>query len=145
MVRSSRVAATLRYAGHEASKVGILDGGFEGWVRAGGAVSDSPVTPTPSTYTSTVNEAFIVERPYVHTSLNKLHDGIVLVDARPSSAYADGHIESAVSLPMAHIWNEDGTFKPVPELLETFESVVGDAPVSANSQQHPGFSRRQVL
>lgn len=131
LVEATRVAATLQYAGLATNKVGILDGGIEGWVRAGGPTSTDPVTPTPATFTGPMDESVVVERAYVHASLNRLDEGIALVDARPSTAYVDGHIESALSIPLLNIWNEDGTFKPASDLLVLFEAAVGDAPVSA--------------
>lgn len=127
--QATRVAATLQYAGLATDKVGILDGGFEGWVRAGGEVSSELVTPTPASFEGEIHERVVVDREYVHNSLNKVDEGVVLIDARPSTAFASGHIESAFSIPQIDIWNDDGTFKPANELLELFQNGVGDAPV----------------
>jgi thiosulfate/3-mercaptopyruvate sulfurtransferase len=131
IVEGTRVAATLQYAGLATNKVGLLDGGFEGWIRAGGDTSIDPVEPTPASFTGPIDESVVVERAYVHASLNRLDEGIALVDARPTTAFTGGHIESALSIPLVNIWNADGTFKPASELLALFEAAVGDAPVSA--------------
>ncbi|KEY73206.1 hypothetical protein S7711_10812 [Stachybotrys chartarum IBT 7711] len=133
VVRATRAAATLQYAGHDITKVGILDGGFEAWDRIGGPTDALPVIPTPAKYYGSVDESFIVDRHYVNSSLNRLEDGIVLVDARPRSAYTDGHIESALSIPLGSILEADGTFRPAADLLALFESTVGSAPVSATN------------
>lgn len=128
--QATRVAATLQYAGLPVSQVGILDGGFEAWVHACGEKSTDPVTPTPGVFNGPIDETVVVERPYVHASLNKVEEGVVLIDARPSATFAGGHIESALSLPQIDLWNsEDGTFKSIEELWELFEDGIGDAPV----------------
>lgn len=127
--QATRVAATLQYVGLAINQVGILDGGFENWVRFGGELSSDPVTPTPASFTGPIDETVVVERPYVHASLNKVDEGVVLIDARPSTAFANGHIESALSVPQIDIWNDDATFKSTEELLALFENGVGDAPV----------------
>lgn len=126
---ATRVAATLQYAGHAVNKVSILDGGFEGWVGAGGDISNHPVVPKPASYTGHVNNHLIVERAHVHARLNKADEGIVLIDVRPVTEFAQGHIESALSVPQINIWNNNGTFKPAEELLALFENGIDDAPV----------------
>ncbi|KFA68428.1 hypothetical protein S40285_09218 [Stachybotrys chlorohalonatus IBT 40285] len=135
VVRATRTATTLEYAGHDIMKVGILDGGFEAWNRIGGPIDALPVIPTPAKYYGSVDESFIVDRAYVNSSLSRLEDGIVLVDARPSSAYTDGNIESALSIPLASILEANGAFRSAAELLATFESAVGGAPVSATNEE----------
>lgn len=127
--QATRVAATLQYAGLPVSQVGILDGGFEAWIRAGGEASSDPVTPTPGTFSGPVDGTVVVERPYVHASLNKVDEGVVLIDARPEAAFTSGHIESALSIPQIDLWDSDGAFKSIDELWELFENGIGDAPV----------------
>jgi thiosulfate/3-mercaptopyruvate sulfurtransferase len=129
-VRSTRVAATFLYAGFPMNQLGILDGGFEGWVRAGGSVSTEAVTPTPATYEGIVDGSWIVERDYVHASLNKKEEGVVLLDARAYSTYANGHIESALSLQLTDMFNANGTFKSSSELSALFESATSGFPVT---------------
>lgn len=129
-VQGTRVAAALQYAGLATNQVGLLDGGYAGWVNAGGIISTNPTTPSPAVYDGVVNEAIVVDRAYVHANLNKANDGVVLLDARPTSSYNNGHIESALSLPMINIWNSNAIFKPVQELVALFEAAVGDLPVS---------------
>ncbi|KAI9157937.1 hypothetical protein HJFPF1_05922 [Paramyrothecium foliicola] len=131
IVRATRVAATLQYAGFAKTQVGILDGGIEAWNRLKAPISKTPVTPIPAAYTGSVNTSFIVDRAYVHSNLNKLDEGIALVDARPITAYNDGHIESALSWPLASLWNVDGTYKPVADLQRIYDSIIRDAPVTA--------------
>lgn len=105
----TRVALTLVYAGVE--NVAVLDGGYDKWVYEGKPVSKVAVTPTPVTYTGTVNEAMVVSASYVESKIGKS----VIVDARdevvylgivnePWAAYP-GHIPKAKNLPTPTLWN----------------------------------------
>ncbi|CAI6342483.1 unnamed protein product [Periconia digitata] len=129
MNEATRVAATLQYAGLPTNQVGILDGGYEGWIKNGGEESLDAKVPTPGDFNGPVDETVVVERPEVKASLNKVDEGIVLLDARDTASFDQGHIESALSLPQKNIWNSDGTFKTVDQLWEVYFKGVGDAPV----------------
>jgi thiosulfate/3-mercaptopyruvate sulfurtransferase len=129
IARATRVAATLQYAGFPTSQVGILDGGFQAWVRANGAITAQSTTIVPTEFTGAVDGSFIAEREYVKASVGKLQDGVALMDARSKADYTNGHIESALSLPLAELWKADGTYKSNEELLAVFKSRVGNAPV----------------
>ncbi len=97
---SSRVVWALRYYGHV--DVRYLDGGYAGWVAAGGALDNDPPSLDSTQYTIVgVDEDLRETGDWV---LGQLGDppytkpDIQLVDARSESEYASGHIPSARSV-----------------------------------------------
>jgi thiosulfate/3-mercaptopyruvate sulfurtransferase len=113
----SRVVWALRYFRH--GDVRYLDGGFDAWVRAGGALETEPPEVTPTDYALVgtdeslrVTGAWVLERlgepPYDGTELQ-------LVDARSEGEYAAGRIPTALSAN----WTRnlaDGFLRAEPEL-----------------------------
>jgi thiosulfate/3-mercaptopyruvate sulfurtransferase len=123
----------LKWCGHEA--VAVLDGGFQAWVAAGGAVESG---------TNSVQVAgnFALSEPLlklVHTTTVAQHlkDGTqTIVDARGAPRFRGevepldpvaGHIPSALNRPFNTNLNADGFFKSANELRTEFAALLGNA------------------
>jgi len=123
----------LKWCGHEA--VAVLDGGFQAWVAAGGAVESG---------TNSVQVAgnFALSEPLlklVHTTTVAQHlkDGTqTIVDARGAPRFRGevepldpvaGHIPGALNRPFNTNLNADGFFKSANELRTEFAALLGNA------------------
>ncbi len=118
----ARVAATLIYGG--VKNVAVLAGGHAKWIAEGREITTETFTATPVAYSSAVDSDTWVSTEYVKDHIGKA----VIIDGRDPEVYfgvfieevfADmrGHIPTARSLPMAWLWEADGTYKPT-EMLE---------------------------
>ena len=123
----------LKWCGHEA--VAVLDGGFQAWVAAGGAV-------TSGAETAQAQGDFGLRDPLVklvHTQhvSQHLNDGSqTLIDARGAPRYRGevepldpvaGHIPGALNRPFNTNLNAAGFFKSADELRTEFANLLGDA------------------
>ncbi|WP_342130891.1 sulfurtransferase [Hydrogenophaga sp. OTU3427] len=128
---AARLWWLLRWLGHR--QVRVLDGGWQAWVAACGAVS----TEAPR------HEAMVFEAPVTHDHLwvdarfveRNLHSrDALLVDARGAERYAGtvepidpraGHIPGAVNRPFTDNLGPDGHFKPADLLATEWRAVLG--------------------
>lgn len=115
----------FKWAGVE--EVYILDGGIEGWMRAGYPIIGGPGN-FPSTCTYRPN---LGQLPTVTLEEVKDHQGI-LIDCRERSRFSGqkesldlkaGHIPGAVNLPSGDLLNADGTFKTPEEIRAMFAEL----------------------
>ncbi len=120
---AARIVWALRYYGHD--DVRYLDGGFDAWVAAGGALDVAPANSEPSEYLAELDEDLRVTGDWV---LSELGDApydmpaIQLVDARSSGEYGSGHIPSARSVD----WNrnlDNGFVRSDTELDALYEGM----------------------
>ncbi|NYT59097.1 sulfurtransferase [Alcaligenaceae bacterium] len=130
----------LRWLGHE--RVAILDGGWQAWLNASGAVQTG-------TNSAKLTEAQAVQglslpgaagMPVVDAQavLNNLtNPEFVVVDARASDRYLGktepmdpvaGHIPQALNRPNSLNLQDNGRFKPVPALRQEFEALLDGRP-----------------
>lgn len=140
---SARAWWVLTASGIE--RVRILDGGYSGWVEAGGEVEDS----APGAVGSAVGGGELVElysaaqRPVLdQAQAADLGRGGVLLDARHRERFAGvknpagevpGHIPGAASLAGTSLLDDCGYFKSPAELEELFDSVGATAEVAGAS------------
>jgi thiosulfate/3-mercaptopyruvate sulfurtransferase len=129
--RDSTIAARLwwmlRYFGH--AEVRVLDGGFDGWVRAGQSVAQGDGdAKAGGDFTATPGGAPLVT---VGEVLEVARRG-VLLDARLAERYRGevepldpvaGHIPGAVSAPTFDNVDADGRFRPADVLRERFAAL----------------------
>ncbi|MBN1173542.1 MAG: sulfurtransferase [Micromonosporaceae bacterium] len=118
---ATRAADTLLYAG--VKYVSILNGGYPKWVAEGRPTTTGVPVVTPVTYDGTVKASLFSTIDDVHSSIGQS----LIIDARDANVYSGevieewaqkaGHIPTAVSLPAPSIWNADGTYKSVPQLM----------------------------
>jgi thiosulfate/3-mercaptopyruvate sulfurtransferase len=136
----------LKYYGHKDAR--LINGGRKKWQDEGRElVQDAPAT-RPSTYKASQPDRSIrALRDEVKAELGKA--GVVLVDVRSPKEFSGellapenlpqegaqrgGHIPGAKNIPWAQAVAEDGTFKPVDQLRELYESkgVTSDKAVIA--------------
>jgi len=96
----ARIVWALRYYGH--GDVRYLDGGFDAWVDAGGALDEEPPAIEPSEYA--IEKVVGSLRTTGDRVLDELGDepydmpAVQLVDARSEGEYDSGHIPTARSV-----------------------------------------------
>ena len=121
----------LRWLGHE--QVAVLDGGFQAWQAAGGALTTELPLLRPTTFTAKVRDA-MVDAGYVQAFLqtSRMH----LVDARSPDRFrgenetidpVGGHIPGAVNRFFRENLQADGRFKPAAELRAEWLMVLAGA------------------
>ena len=128
----------LKWCGHEA--VAVLDGGFQAWVAAQGAVASGGATATNHTPHAVGN--FALREPLlslVNTASVSAHlgDGTqTIIDARGAPRYRGevepldpvaGHIPGALNRPFNTNLNAEGFFKSADELRAEFAALLGNA------------------
>ncbi len=129
-VFASRAWWMLRWIGHE--RVALLDGGIEGWQRAGGELVQSATEPTAAP----PYPAAAAAMPRIDASALQQRLGRVrLIDARaparfrgdiePLDAVA-GHIPGALNRFYQNNLEADGRFKDAAQLRREFEDVLAE-------------------
>ena len=121
---------TLRHFG--ASKVAILDGGFQKWTAEGRSVEGGEPAHRDASFHAAERTEEVVTKQQILGGM-----GLPLLDARgkprfegtepePRPGMASGHIPGAHNLPYAAVYNEDGTFKSPEELRRLFGGASTD-------------------
>lgn len=112
--------------GHPAAAV--LDGGLDGWVRAGGSLTTAVVRWPPTTLHLAGRWSRTIDRDALRARLGS----VVLLDARAPERYrgevepidpAAGHIPTARSAPLAANLDGRGRFRPPAELAARFAAL----------------------
>jgi thiosulfate/3-mercaptopyruvate sulfurtransferase len=131
---STRVLLTMDYAGLGDRAV-MLDGGLEGWKKAGLPVETGPAgAPSKGSLTAFKLRPFIVDADFVDAHIGKA--GFAIVDARNKGFYdgvqvggggggnmpphLKGHIASAKSVPFSDIWTDSSFAKSPAQIRELF-------------------------
>ncbi|MEP7347273.1 MAG: rhodanese-like domain-containing protein [Gemmatimonadaceae bacterium] len=138
---ATRVLLTMDYVGLGDRAV-LLDGGLEGWTKAGGPVeTGASATPSRGSLTALNIRPFIVDAAYVNAHIGKpgfsivdgrdrvFYDGVSVGGGRaaPMPPHLKGHIASAKSLPFSEIWTDTSFAKSPAEIRELFAKA-GVAP-----------------
>jgi thiosulfate/3-mercaptopyruvate sulfurtransferase len=134
---STRVIFTLDYAGL-GSRVSLLNGGMEAWVREGHPVTSVIPEPRTGMLSPLKIRPIVVDRTFVRAHLET--PGFVVVDARSASLYdgvttggskdaphRTGHITGARSIPFSELTNAQLMVNP-PEYFATVFSRAGVKP-----------------
>ena len=127
LTAATRVIFTLDYAG--LSKVSLLDGGLDGWIRAGQPVTTAVAAVKAGTLRPLSLQPTVVDAAFVLAHLKAPH--FAVVDARASAFYdgvqtggngtqRTGHIAGAVSVPYTSITNPSGEIRSAAELEAIF-------------------------
>ena len=125
---SARLWWMLKYLQHE--KVAVLDGGWQHWVKSGGAVSSRNETRTPGQFRGTELEKTLV-------SINQVNDYDLIIDSRDPSRYrgesepidqAAGHIPGAKNRFWKNNISDTGCFKDRCVLLKEFKLLFDKSP-----------------
>lgn len=114
----------LRFHGHP--DVRFLDGGWSGWVAAGGAVSALAVTPDPGDFVPSGGGGMTV------VDASTVLDVDVLVDARAGERFRGeiepidpvaGHLPGAANVPTTDNLDAAGFFRTAEELRAAYDGV----------------------
>lgn len=125
---STRLWWLLRYYGH--TRVSILDGGWQGWIAAGGAVAQGNETRSARTFVGSPDRTMTVDADQVDQL--RYDTQVLILDARAHERYTGavepfgpraGHVPGAVSAPFANNLNADGTLKSVNELTAHYHAL----------------------
>jgi thiosulfate/3-mercaptopyruvate sulfurtransferase len=135
----------LRWLGH--ARVAVLDGGWQAWLAASGAVSAETPQRAPAGFVARSGLA-AVDVAYVMAQLNS--PAMCLVDARSADRFrgenesidpVGGHIPGACNRFFRDNLQADGRFKPAPELrAEWLALLAGVPPASVVHQCGSGVS-----
>ncbi|NUQ19213.1 MAG: 3-mercaptopyruvate sulfurtransferase [Sphingomonas sp.] len=115
---------TLRHFG--ATKVSILDGGFQKWVAEGRPTESGEPKPREARFHAEAAPGKVFSKEQILAG-----PGCALADARgkgrfeatepePRAGIAGGHIPGARNLPFGKLYDEDGTFKSADEIRRLF-------------------------
>jgi thiosulfate/3-mercaptopyruvate sulfurtransferase len=135
---ATRLWWLLRYFGFDA--VSVLDGGLPAWKAAGLPLSSGDQRHAVATFTPRPRPELLATRTDVEAIV--ADGGSCLLNALPpqvfrgegpSSYSRPGRIPGSVSVPAASVLDEDGRFRPAPELRDalTTGGVPEDGPVVA--------------
>lgn len=123
-VRAARAFWFLEYFGHP--HVRLLDGGYNGWIDAGLAVSTAAGAPAATEWTGTREADRLATWRDVHDRLGRADT--VMLDARSDGEYCGttvrasrgGAVPGAVHIEWTRNLGPDGTFKPSDELRRLY-------------------------
>ncbi|MFL6733448.1 MAG: sulfurtransferase [Sphingomicrobium sp.] len=119
---------TFRHFG--AQDVAILDGGLPKWLAEGRALETGRTAIRAAEFLGRERDDVVAK--------GELLDGPTLIldargsarfegtEAEPRAGLASGHIPGSRNLPMARLYNEDGTFKSPDDLREVFADAGAD-------------------
>ncbi len=120
---------------HSHPAAAVLNGGFEGWIAAGGPASTAPHTRPPTAYTGARIPGRIADSAEVLAASQSKN--ITLIDARDASDFAGqtapdamprkGHIPSAQNLAVSSTYIQEGGIQrlPAPDALQSlYENIV---------------------
>lgn len=125
---AARLWWLLRYMGHQ--RVAVLDGGFQGWVKAGYAAVDVIPQPRKGNFVPRLELSRVVDIEYVRA--RKDLPQVALVDARESDRYRGerepidpiaGHIPGAVNYPWQDVSDAQGNLKSVAEQRDRWQNL----------------------
>ncbi len=126
----------LRWLGHPS--VALLDGGLQGWLAMGGALTTDLPRPGPRRFEAQVNDAGWVTTAELVAGLAE--DRFQVIDARAPVRFRGesepidpvaGHIPGAVNLPLQDNLAADRRFLPSDQLRARFLAVLGERPPHA--------------
>jgi thiosulfate/3-mercaptopyruvate sulfurtransferase len=116
----------MRWLGHDA--VAVLDGGLPAWLEAGGKLETGETSSSSTVFTPRVRTEMVVDAAQVAARTSSA----ALLDSRAAPRYRGevepldwkaGHIPGAVNMDWTDGLSANGTFKPVLEQRERFESL----------------------
>lgn len=127
---AARLWWMLRWVGH--TRVAVLDGGWDAWVRAGHPVTDKSPVEQPLTFNPSLQAQHAVDARFVAERLARQE--IRLIDARSPDRFrgenetldpVGGHIPGAKNRFFKHNLDSTGCFRPAAELKQEFADLLG--------------------
>jgi thiosulfate/3-mercaptopyruvate sulfurtransferase len=124
----------LKCLGHQ--KVAVLDGGWPAWVSKGYSTTAENPQAEMTPYQAAFNAHYTVS---THEVEKNVHEALFkLVDVRSAERFQGiaepidtvaGHIPGAINIPLTQNLDDEGFFKPVPQLKELYAPVMDQYPV----------------
>lgn len=138
-VASARVWWMFRLMGH--NDVKVLDGGWNAWVDAGGAVEDLEPIVSERHFTVRFQNQLIKSLEQMKQAVSE--DTLTILDARPSGRFtgkdkeprpglSSGHMPGSFSLPSSELISKSGLMKSESELKDLLETYDGMTNVTAS-------------
>jgi len=133
---AARLWWMLRWVGHE--RVAVLDGGWEGWEKAGLPVTSELPAPTAARFPGEPRADAWVSVEFVRSHLDD--PSVIVLDARAPERFRGitepidpvaGHIPGARNRMFKDNLGADGRFKSAVELRQAFSALLAGAPPSA--------------
>jgi thiosulfate/3-mercaptopyruvate sulfurtransferase len=94
---ATRLFFTMDYLGH-GNQAALLDGGLDQWTREKRPTSTEVTAAKPASLTIHPNPEIVAKMDYMKKLVDHPEGGMVIVDARPSKRYRNGHLRGAESL-----------------------------------------------
>ena len=116
----------LRHFG--ATRVAILDGGFQKWLAEGRPTESGVPSPRPARFGAVEGDSVVtkqqllagIDTPLLDARGKPRFEG---AEPEPRPGVAPGHIPGARNLPFGSLYREDGRFQPVGELERLFREA----------------------
>jgi len=93
---ATRLFFTMDYLGH-GNQASLLDGGLDQWIREKRPTSTQVSTGKPGSLTVHLHPEIIAKMDCMKNLVDHPEQGVVIVDARPSKRYRNGHLRGAES------------------------------------------------
>ena len=93
---ATRLFFTMDYLGH-GNQAAMLDGGIDQWTREKRPTSTQASEWKPASLTIHVHPEIIAKMDYMRKLVDGPENNVVIVDARPSKRYRNGHLRGAES------------------------------------------------
>ena len=114
---ATRLFFTMDYLGH-GNQAALLDGGLDQWTREKRATSTQDSAAKPGSLTIHLHPEILANMDYMKKLISDPGNGVVIVDARPSKRYRNGHLGGAQSF----YWENALVSEKVP-LLKSPEEI----------------------
>jgi thiosulfate/3-mercaptopyruvate sulfurtransferase len=128
---ATRLFFTMDYLGH-GNQAALLDGGLDQWTREKRPTSTQTNTPKPGNLTVHLHPEIIVKMDYIKKLVDHPERDIVIVDARPSKRYRNGHLAGAESF----YWEDAlvGEKEPLLKSPEQIRQIFAGVGVTGNKK-----------
>ena len=93
---ATRLFFTLDYLGH-GNQAALLDGGLDQWTREKRPTSTQDSSAKPGSMTVHLHPEILAKMDDMKKLIDAPEDGVVIVDARPSKRYRNGHLRGSGS------------------------------------------------
>jgi thiosulfate/3-mercaptopyruvate sulfurtransferase len=121
---ATRLFFTMDYLGH-GGQAALLDGGLDQWIREKRPTTTDAGTVKSATLTVHLHPEIVTKIDYMEKLVAQPDSGVVILDARPSKRYRNGHLRAAESLywENALVSDKDPLLKSPVELRQLFTAV----------------------
>jgi thiosulfate/3-mercaptopyruvate sulfurtransferase len=93
---ATRLFFTMDYLGH-GNQAALLDGGLDQWTREKRPTSTQTSDEKPGSLTVHLHPEILAKMDYMRKLVSDPESGVVIVDARPSKRYRNGHLRGSGS------------------------------------------------